>query len=992
MRTTLYSFVFFLLGYCLPLNVFAQIDPLLERARPTESTDTTRGTVFTNRVLLSGRVLDAITKEPLPGAIIRLQNSPVGALTDANGKFIINILKPGNVVLVITYTGYSTKMLVANPKGGTIQVMMEEGEIVTDQVVVSASRVPQQLKEASVSITKLSMADISRNPALNVYESFQQVKELEGLNVGIGYKVYNARGFLALVNNRFLQRYDGIDMLIPGNNATVGNLVGIPDLDVQNAEILVGSASVLYGSTAINGLLNITSRSAFEYPGFTSQIRTGINHIGNPISEPTLFQEIGFRYAKVFDKSLAAKLVVSAFRGNDWIADNDEDGANYQGTTNSFSFKSGRGNPGYDGTSVFGDEAFYNFSYLNFFKFSLTPGVTNPIDNPNTILRVSRSGYSEYDLVDYDFLNVKGLFSITKRFRGNVEASYTANLGIVNTMTPLITRDRLENFVFQHHKLELLTPRLSVRLYASLQSNPSMINLTATAGALNRAVKSDNDWLTQYIAVFGATNGEVNRVSGRAPYSAGSDAAARSFANSNNQSLSGLRPSAAYLQSFLGGGARLEPGTSNFDRVLDSVKKVRTTDGGGRISDYTSFVNLEWQYGLLNGVRNKTLDLNIGGSYRNYFVRSFGSFYSDSPESGFNAFDYGFYVNALSRVAGGAVNLNLSARLDGNQSISPKVSPRASVTINIDDGRVGFVRASAQRTFRLPNLVQQFQDLNLGVYRQIGPSRGVPQRYGIAGEDNNYTLASIQTYTSTFLTGETNSAILETYDISELRPERVTSYEVGFRTSMKPGSTYIDFALFYNQFDDFIGLVPVVGKSASANLNTPLNASLFNVTDLANYQVWSNIPNRFSNYGYSIGVDIAFSESIRLNTNGSFIWFQGGRTSSTIALVDLYNTPVFKANSLLTMSHFYKNFNFSVNHRWSDTYEFQVPSFSSQIAAFNVVDAAISYDFSGYQIKLGGTNVLNHYHVEIIYGPSIGAAYFVQVTVDPYLFPRRNRR
>ena len=66
-------------------------------------------------------------------------------------------------------------------------------------------------------------------------------------------------------NTRFNQLIDGMDNQAPGLNFSVGGVLGPPQLDVDNMELLPGASSALFGPGGMNGTLLITSKNPFKY-------------------------------------------------------------------------------------------------------------------------------------------------------------------------------------------------------------------------------------------------------------------------------------------------------------------------------------------------------------------------------------------------------------------------------------------------------------------------------------------------------------------------------------------------------------------------------------------------------------------------------------------------------------------------------------------------------------------------------------------------------
>ncbi len=955
--------------------------------------------------IISGKVLDAADGTTLPGAYIKLKETMQGTLTNDNGDFKLRVATENSVEVVINYIGYTTRTLTLRPGPTPITIQLKEGSLTTEEVVVSASRVSEKLKETSASITKLTLTDLRNASTLNLYEAISTTKELDGVSVGIGYKVYNARGFLAVINNRFSQRYDGVEFLTPGSNASAGNLLAPPDMDIENAEIVVGSASALYGPSAVNGLLNLRTRSPFDYTGVSFTTRIGINHINSPSFSPKLLGEVGFRYGRKVSEKFAYKFSFSGFRATDWVGDNNADGANYLGTTNTLFAPPGPGNAGYDGTNIFGDGNAFIFSYLNFQFLNPAP---NPI-SPADLIRVGRTGYREEDLTDYNFYNYKFSAALHYRFKPRHELVVGSNITNTTALTPFIQRDKINNFWFHQHRVEVTGPSYFVRAYTSLQANTSLVSMQAVGSSLNRIYKGNEDWFTQYLYIYGTTtaNNDINSAlgivrPGWVPLPVGNDAAARQFADSDNSDL------AAYLTGigdpraiYFLGGSRLLPNTPVFDSTISVLRNTYSTNAvtansnGSRFADYTGLGHVEGQYDFSEKLKN--LPIQVGGSVRYYSISSNGTFYTDLPGSSRSTYEYGAYFQIGRQFFDERFKISASVRVDGNQFVTPQVSPRVSLTFSMDRNRRGFLRASFQRANRLPTVLQQFQQTDLGTFQQLSSQILVSEQSAFAQNlaQFNYTLESFRRYVNSEISNMPNPSILTTFPFKALQPEVINAFELGFRTTMDPGGTYIDLAVFYNDYTNFIGLVPLIGPrfNPDGTLVSPFTIqNLFRFGNVANYQVWANLPDKFSSFGYSLSLTSTLGDNWTTNGSFSYIQFLQPPNTTNVGLVDAYNTPAYKSNITLNGRNFlFKNLSVGLVHRWVDAYQFQVPNFNGFIPAFNVMDASISYDFTkaGLQLKLGGTNILNHRHVEVTFGPTIGSVFFLQLSYDPILFKRR---
>lgn len=1023
---TLGSLILLFVGICLalsPADVYGQrnVRKRRERQRKVETTplpaeETPAPTkpaderVYRGRsALVKGRVIDADDKSPLISASVKYADSPVGALTDFDGNFTLPVTGTGKVTLLVSYIGYTTSEIQAS-SGQPIEVKLKAGTVATEEVVISSSRISERLKESNTSISKVTLAEVRSSTSSTVYENIANLRELDGVNIGVGYRVYNARGFLAVINNRFSQRYDGMEFLIPGNNASAGNLLGPSDIDVENAEVIVGPASALYGSSAVNGLLNIRTRSPFDFTGLTYSVKTGANHLsGSDFSTQPIF-DVNMRYAAKLTKKASYKFSLASFIAQDWVGSTAQDGTNYAGTTNDLRYSefvnglpsSQRAglDPGYDGTSVFGDEVNFRFTEANFRGSEFNP--TRPISSPQDVIRVGRTGYKEFDLGNYDFRSYKASFAIHYRPKPNRELVYSSSVAYTNTMSLIVTRDYIKDFIFHQHRIEYTAPRYYLRMYATLQSNPNLINMNALGASINRQYKADDNWFVQYLTALGPQRDFVNDLLRQVPgrtllpsTTAPLDQqllAVRNFADADNSSLAVLldgsdNPIATYFT----GGARLQPGTEAYDQARNRAMGTSINDGGARISDYTGFVNLDGQYDF-SKKQIRDFGLQIGGSIRVYRTSSNGSYYSDGDGSIY-PFEYGVFAQMNDDYSVGKVKSRLkgtySIRIDGNQDISPRISPRVAFTYALDKGRKGFLRFSAQQAYRFPSLIQQFQDINLGSFRQIGTGNNALARYGLV--DNNFLLTSLNDYTSSFIAGNKSPSLLQTQTFGKLKPELSRTAELGFRTSFDRGNTYIDLSIFYSTYDDFIGLVPVIGGVTLPATGEPVKLNpdnIFRFQNIANYQVWTNLSTSFQSYGYAVAAETYLSTKLKAVANLSYIRFQKIGDERTIGLVDAFNTPNFKSNIALYGSQIANHWSFGVSTRWVNSFEFVVPNFRGSVPSYAVVDAVLGYTFwgSGFHLKAGANNLLNHRHVEVTFGPTVGSSFFLQLVFDKMVY------
>ena len=222
-----------------------------------------------------------------------------------------------------------------------------------DDVVITASRVTEDVSKSPVTIERLSRQEIYSSPSPSFYDALGNVKGVQMLIPSVGFKVINTRGFGNTTNVRFVQMVDGMDIQAPHLGTPIANMLGPSDLDILKVEIIPGTASALYGMNAINGLANFSTRDPFTSQGFSFQQKIGVNRI-NEMDGSKIFYETSLRYATTIGKKFAFKVGGTFLKGTDWIADDKTDlNPNANATTGLY----GEDNPAYDAVNSYGNES-----------------------------------------------------------------------------------------------------------------------------------------------------------------------------------------------------------------------------------------------------------------------------------------------------------------------------------------------------------------------------------------------------------------------------------------------------------------------------------------------------------------------------------------------------------------------------------------------------------------------------------------------------------
>lgn len=229
---------------------------------------------------IKGHIYDAANKEPLPGVNVYYKDKGgmKGTISDQNGSYDLDI-KEGHLSVVFSYLGYETEtysLTVAPGQTYTQNMNLKVQTNLMDEVVVSAGRYEQKLSDITVSMELLKATDISRQAPTDLTSV---LTTLPGVDVTDRQpSIRGGSGWTYGVGSRCLILVDGMSVLSPGSNEINWNIVPVEQID--QVEVLKGASSVLYGSSAINGLINIRTKRPQAKPVTHISAYTGI--YGNP--------------------------------------------------------------------------------------------------------------------------------------------------------------------------------------------------------------------------------------------------------------------------------------------------------------------------------------------------------------------------------------------------------------------------------------------------------------------------------------------------------------------------------------------------------------------------------------------------------------------------------------------------------------------------------------------------------------------------------------
>ncbi|PSR52018.1 energy transducer TonB [Adhaeribacter arboris] len=929
-----------------------------------------------NIIEISGQVTDQEAKGPLPGVSVYVKGTVTGTVTNNSGDFSLRTRLRFPFTLVFSSVGFQQQEYEVKGVGSKLNVAMVTQTVLGKEVVITASRVEESILKSPVAIEKLDIRAIKDTPAPSFYDALENVKGVQMTTSSLTFKVPNTRGFNIPNNFRFMQLVDGVDMQAATLGVPLGNAIGPTELDIASVEITPGAASALYGMNAINGMANLITKSPFLHQGLSVYQKTGVNHVDGIDHDPSVLTETAIRYAKAFNNKWAFKINGSYMRGTDWRSNTatDQNPNNLNTANPSFPELAGANNPAYDAWNKYGDEN-NNAVTLSGIQYQ----------GKNQTFLVRRTGYWERDIVSPIVDNLKFDAALHYRLNDNAELSYGYRIGKMDGVFQRGNKIQLDNVRVQNHRLELKGTNYFVRAYASIENTgdsynvkPMVDNLDITGGGTNQV------WGGKYKT---ALQGELNK---------GTDLA-----------------TAMQIARQAADQGRAEPGTPAFENLKNTIRGINNWDhgavipgapatGGAWLKQMSRLYHTEGQYDF--GDKIKFVNVLVGVDARVYEIIPDGNNFVDFSRpidertlpGGNNVYykKIGGFGQVTKTLFDNKLKLFGSLRLDYNPEFDPKLNPRVAAVYTLSEQHN--FRASFQNGFRFPSLFEALSYVNNGNVRRVGGLSYINE--GLGYLDNSYTLASVNTFNAAVNKDVTaglaindaalkNRALLEATNLSATRPERINSFEVGYKSVLLENKLIVDIDAYTNEYSGFLGQVEVavpasdkVGTDASVTDMLAVNRS-----KQTRYRVYTNAKNKYNNYGSSLGITYNFYQKFTLAGNVNYNNIKTNEEKDVF--VTGFNTPKFITNLSIGNREVVKNVGFNIVWKWQDSFLWESPLANGVVPAYHTFDAQVTYRVPKINttIKAGGANVFNQRYIQYAAGPTIGGLYYVALTIDGLL-------
>ncbi len=240
------------------------------------------------QLTISGKVTDKNIGEALVGVNVQITELNIGAVSDVNGNYVLENIPKGEIILKFSYVGFKTtyEKVYVTDKSVSLNIALDILVIEGQEIVISGNFTSTQ-HDNTVKISTISSKELAQSLAPSLIESIAEVPGVDFISKGPGIGTPVIRG-LSLSNILFLN--NGIPL--QNYQFSANHPYMVDENGVERIEIIKGPASLIYGSGAVGGVINLIGEPVakdgtiegdvvVKYFGNTAGIESNIGIKGN---------------------------------------------------------------------------------------------------------------------------------------------------------------------------------------------------------------------------------------------------------------------------------------------------------------------------------------------------------------------------------------------------------------------------------------------------------------------------------------------------------------------------------------------------------------------------------------------------------------------------------------------------------------------------------------------------------------------------------------
>ena len=543
-------------------------------------------------------------------------------------------------------------------------------------------------------------------------------------------------------------------------------------------------------------------------------------------------------------------------------------------------------------------------------------GITGDPNQPH--INVSRTGYGEKDVIDPKTKNIKLSGALHYRLNDKLEAQLMGYWATGNTVYTGNNRYVLKDIKLGQYKLELKHRDWFLRGYTTQENAGQAYSATVTTQIFNESWKPSYDPSDPGASWYPQYAGAYLQAKMQGADDITANNIARAYADRD-------RPAA---------------GSQEFKQIFDQVRKIPIPNGGLFLEKSQLWMT-EGQYNFSNKI--KFAEIIVGGNWKKYVLNSKGTLFIDTLNP-IKIDEFGAYAQITKRLFDNKLSLSASGRYDKNEDFKGHFTPRVTALITVAKNQN--IRLSYQTAYRFASTQQKYIRLNVGDYMLLG---GLPwvMDYMHANESPVFEI------------GPDGKVSTTPYVYKEFKPENMQSFEIGYK-GLIGEKLLVDLYAYAGHYEDFLGRNVLYQPATNQVYSTVVNSST-----------------KVKTHGFGLGLDYQLPN----NFSAFFNAYSDVITDVPSGFQSFFNTPKYRLNIGFANSGLGKNkhFGFNAMLHWQDAFMWDGELANGPVNAFTSVDAQVSYNIPKVKsmIKLGGSNIFNHYYKNAYANPEVGGLYYV---------------
>ena len=232
--------------------------------------------------VLTGHIYDLATGEALVGAAVALPAFGQGTFAKEEGAYRIEVPEGRVVSVRVSFTGYQAQTVEVALTGPetTLDISLSPQDFTTNDVVITATKgFGQKQSDVTVSISVVKPQSIDLQATPNISRVINQIPGVDNQDGQINIR--GSSGYAYGVGSRVMVTLDGLPLLT--GDAGTATLDLIPVDNISQVEVMKGASSVLYGSAALGGVINVITADPEPTPKTRIRVRGGF--YGTPANE-----------------------------------------------------------------------------------------------------------------------------------------------------------------------------------------------------------------------------------------------------------------------------------------------------------------------------------------------------------------------------------------------------------------------------------------------------------------------------------------------------------------------------------------------------------------------------------------------------------------------------------------------------------------------------------------------------------------------------------